>query len=93
MEYWWRCAELEGKIEAGLADPLPPQPVNRELLEAVRHRTIGNPKQKPNFEFGKMELGDVWKDLLVSDRYTEKYHQVTIDFDEYPREPTVEQLT
>ena len=84
---------LETKIETELADPLPLQPINRELLEAVRHRTIGNPKQKPNFEFGKMEYGDVWKDLLVSNRYKQKYHQVTIDFDEYPREPTVEQLT
>ena len=92
MKHWW-SETLVADIEAGLADPLPLQPVNRELLEAVRHRTIGNPKQKPNFEFGKMELGDVWKDLLVSDRYTEKYHQVSIDFDEYPREPTVEQLT
>ena len=28
-----------------LGDPLPDQPINRDLLEAIRSKTIGNSKQ------------------------------------------------
>ena len=75
-----------------LGDPLPDQPINRDLLEAVRSKTIGNSKQYPNFEFGKMSYGDVWKDLLVPEKYKEKYYQDTINFDKPPKEPSAEQL-
>ena len=39
-----------------------------------------------------MEYGNVWKDLLVSNRHRHKYHQVTVEFDQYPKNPTLEQL-
>ena len=68
-------------VEKELADPLPDQPVNRELLEALRENRIGKKDQSPNFELGSMEYGNVWKDLLVSNRYRQKYHQVTVDFE------------
>ena len=40
-----------------------------------------------------MSYGDVWKDLLVPEKYKEKYYQNTIDFDKHPKEPSAEQLT
>ena len=40
-----------------------------------------------------MSYGDVWKDLLIPEKYKEKYYQDTINFDKPPKEPSAEQLT